>query len=76
MSSRLPPRPRDSHKGTYGHLLVVAGSRNYVGAACLAARAAHRSGAGLVTLATPRSVYPLAASHLTETIHLPLAGGQ
>ena len=72
VGSRLPPRPRDSHKGTYGHLLVVAGSRNYVGAACLAARAAHRSGAGLVTLATPQSVYPLAASHLTETIHLPL----
>ncbi|MDE2778203.1 MAG: NAD(P)H-hydrate dehydratase [Chloroflexota bacterium] len=72
VGSQLPPRPLDSHKGTYGHLLVVAGSRNYVGAACLAARAAHRSGVGLVTLATPRSVYPLAASHLTETIHLPL----
>jgi len=72
VGSRLPPRPRDSHKGTYGHLLVVAGSRNYVGAACLAARAAHRSGAGLVTLAAPQGVYPLAASHLTETIHLPL----
>lgn len=72
VGSKLPPRPLDSHKGTYGHLLVVAGSRNYVGAACLVARAAHRAGAGLVTLATPKSVYPLAASHLTETIHLPL----
>ena len=72
VASQLPPRPLDSHKGTYGHLLVVAGSRNYAGAACLAARAAHRAGAGLVTLATPRSVYPIAAAQLTETIHLPL----
>ena len=68
----LPKRPLDSHKGSYGHLLVVAGSRNYVGAACLVARAAHRAGAGLVTLATPQSVYPIVAAQLTETIHLPL----
>ena len=72
VASRLPPRPWDSHKGTYGHLLVVAGSRNYVGAACLVARAAHRAGAGLVTLATPENVYPIVAAQLTETIHLPL----
>ena len=68
----LPVRPLDSHKGTYGHLLIVAGSRNFVGASVLAAMAAHRVGAGLVTLATPESVYPIAASKLTETIHLPL----
>ena len=68
----LPERPLDSHKGTFGHLLIVAGSRNFVGAAALAAMAAHRVGAGLVTLATPASVYPIAASKLTETIHLPL----
>ena len=72
VASQLPPRPLDSHKGTYGHLLVVAGSRHYVGAACLVSRAAHRAGAGLVTLATPESVYPIAAAQLTETIHLPL----
>ena len=68
----LPPRPLDSHKGTFGHLLVVAGSRNFVGAASLAARGAHRVGAGLVTLAAPESVYRIAAAKLTETIHLPL----
>ena len=68
----LPERPLDSHKGTFGHLLIVAGSRNFVGAAALAAMAAHRVGAGLVTLATPASVYPIVASKLTETIHLPL----
>ena len=68
----LPQRPLDSHKGTFGHALIVAGSRNYVGAACLAAQAALRVGAGLVTLATPRSVYPIAAAKLTEVIHRPL----
>ena len=68
----LPARPLDSHKGTYGHLLIVAGSRNFVGAAALAAQGAHRAGAGLVTLATPESVYPVVAAKLTETIHLPL----
>lgn len=69
---RLPARPRSAHKGSFGHVLVVAGSRNYVGAACLVATAAARAGAGLVTLATPESVYPSAAAKLTETIHLPL----
>ena len=72
VAKRLPARPPDSHKGTFGHALVVAGSRNYVGAAFLAAQAAVRVGAGLVTLATPRSVYAIAASKLTEVIHLPL----
>ncbi len=67
-----PPRPLNSHKGTFGHLLLVAGSRNFVGAAYLAAQGAHRAGAGLVTLATPESVYRIAASKLTETIHFPL----
>jgi NAD(P)H-hydrate epimerase len=68
----LPARPLNSHKGTFGHALVIAGSRNYVGAAYLASQAAVRSGAGLVTLATPESVYPIAAGKLTEVIHLPL----
>ena len=70
--SLVPPRPLDSHKGTFGHLLIVAGSRNFVGAASLASQGAHRAGAGLVTLAAPESVYRIAASKLTETIHLPL----
>ena len=72
VSGRLPARPSSGHKGTFGHALVVAGSRNYVGAAYLAAQAAARSGAGLVTLASPSSVYPIAASKLAEVIHLPL----
>ncbi|PKB79048.1 MAG: hypothetical protein BZY88_15380 [SAR202 cluster bacterium Io17-Chloro-G9] len=72
VASRLPARPPDSHKGTFGHALVVAGSRNYVGAGFLASQGAIRAGAGLVTLATPQSVYPMAATKLTEVIHLPL----
>ena len=72
VAKQLPPRPADSHKGSFGHALVVAGSRNYVGAAFLATQAAVRVGAGLVTLATPQSVYTIAAGKLTEAIHLPL----
>jgi hydroxyethylthiazole kinase-like uncharacterized protein yjeF len=72
VSNNLPIRRQDSHKGTFGHVLVIAGSKNYVGAAVLAASGVIRSGAGLVTLATPESVYPIAASHLPEAIHLPL----
>ena len=73
---RLPARPLNAHKGTFGHALVIAGSRNYVGAAYLASQAAARVGPGLVTLASPQSVYALVASKLTEVIHLPLAEDQ
>ena len=69
---RLPSRPLNSHKGTFGHALVVAGSRNYVGAAYLASQAAVRVGAGLTSLASPTGVYSIAAGKLTEVIHLPL----
>ena len=49
----LPPRPVRGHKGTFGKLLVIAGSVDYAGAALLVCTAAGRAGAGLVTLATP-----------------------
>ena len=54
--SGLPARPADSHKGTFGNLLTVAGSLGMVGAAVLAAKAALRTGVGLSVLATPRSL--------------------
>lgn len=68
----LPPRPLGAHKGTFGSLLVVAGSLQYPGAALLAGRAAYRSGAGLVQMATPKQVQPLLAGHLPEATWLPL----
>ena len=71
-AAHLPARPLDSHKGTYGHSLVIAGSRHYVGAAWLASQASVRTGAGLTTLASPESVYPIAAAKGAEAIHLPL----
>ncbi len=52
----LPRRSRESHKTTYGHLLLVAGSRGMAGAALIAAKAALRSGAGLLTVACPESI--------------------
>ena len=69
---RLPPRDLNSHKGTHGHSLVVAGSRHYAGAAWLASQASVRTGAGLTTLASPQSVHPIAAAKGAEAIHLPL----
>ncbi|MDE2746437.1 MAG: NAD(P)H-hydrate dehydratase [Chloroflexota bacterium] len=60
----LPERPADGHKGTFGRVLVIAGSARYPGAAVLAARGAYRAGAGLVTIATPQSI----ASHLVAAV--------
>lgn len=68
----LPPRPEVGHKGTFGHLLLVAGSCGKVGAAALAADAALRAGAGLVTVAAPVSVQGALAIKLTEAMTYPL----
>jgi NAD(P)H-hydrate epimerase len=68
----VPRRPADTHKGTYGHLLVLAGSRGKTGAAALACRAALRAGAGLVTLAAPRSLNSIFATLLVEAMTEPL----
>ncbi len=58
----LPPRPVDAHKGTFGKVLVIAGSVGFSGAASLAGQAALRGGAGLVRVAVPRSILPIVAS--------------
>jgi NAD(P)H-hydrate epimerase len=57
----LPRRERDSHKGSYGHVLLIGGSVGFTGAIAMAARAALRSGAGLVSVLTPEEVYPVVA---------------
>jgi ADP-dependent NAD(P)H-hydrate dehydratase / NAD(P)H-hydrate epimerase len=68
----LPPRPVRSHKGTFGKLLVIAGSVDYAGAAFLVCIAAGRAGAGLVTLATLESLQPLFATKVVEATTLSL----
>lgn len=68
----LPKRKADTHKGTYGRVLILAGSVGMTGAACLAARAALRGGAGLVTLGIPKSLNTTVASKLTCVMTRPL----
>ena len=61
----LPTREPQRHKGDFGRVLVIAGSRGMVGAAALAGNSVLRAGAGLVTVATPQSVYPILAAKVT-----------
>jgi ADP-dependent NAD(P)H-hydrate dehydratase / NAD(P)H-hydrate epimerase len=68
----VPVRKPDSHKGTYGHVVVIAGSRGKTGAAILASRACMRAGAGLTTLAAPRSLNDIFAGALIEVMTEPL----
>ncbi|MEW6267634.1 MAG: NAD(P)H-hydrate dehydratase [Thermodesulfobacteriota bacterium] len=68
----LRPRARDSHKGTYGHALIVAGSTGKTGAAAMAALTAARTGAGLVTLAVPAGLNPILEVKITEAMTEPL----
>ncbi len=66
------PRPRDSNKGKFGHVLVVAGSRSKPGAAAMAGLSALRAGAGLVTVACPESAVSAVSSHTAELMTEPL----
>jgi len=68
----LPERPARGHKGSFGKLLVIAGSLDYAGAALLVCRAAGRAGAGLVTLAVPESLQPLFAAKVVEATTMAL----
>ncbi len=78
LRAALVQRRPDDHKGTFGHALIVAGSKGMMGAAILATRAALRSGAGLVTLALPESLQGPAAAQVPEamTIGLPESDGR
>ncbi len=70
--SLLPDRAEDAHKGDFGKILLLCGSRGYTGAAYLAAMGALRSGAGLVYLGVPESIYAIEAVKLNEAIVFPL----
>ncbi len=70
--SVIPCRAKDGHKGTFGTVLLVCGSRGFSGAACLAGRAAVRSGCGLVRLAYPRSISDVVGSQVVEAVKVPL----
>ena len=72
VAALLPERPARGHKGTFGKLLVIAGSLDYAGAALLVCRAAGRAGAGLVTLAVPESLQPLFAAKVVEATTMAL----
>lgn len=77
VKTKLPKRPADGHKGTFGKTFIVAGSKNYIGATALSGESAYRSGAGLVTIGTTSQIVPIIASQLREPtfVHLPDTGG-
>lgn len=71
----LPRRERESHKGDFGRVNIIAGSVGYTGAPCLAAGGALRSGAGLVSVGVPGEVYPIVAAKLLCAMPYPLGRG-
>lgn len=73
--ARMPKRPAHGHKGSFGHVLIVAGSEGKTGAAALAAEAAGRTGTGLVTLACPASLNPILERKCTEAMTAPIVDG-
>ena len=68
----LPDRDPFAHKGKFGKILLLCGSRGYTGAAALSARGALRTGAGLVCLGVPESIYAIEAVKLDEPVVFPL----
>lgn len=71
--SILPDRRKDAHKGDFGKIMLICGSRGYTGAAALSAMGALRSGAGLVYLCVPESIYEIEAVKLNEAIVFPFS---
>lgn len=68
----LPRRKADTHKGDYGKILLLCGAEGYTGAPAMAAEAAARTGAGLIFVGVPESIYPIVAGKLTEPVVFPL----
>ncbi len=72
VKSMFPTRPKNSHKGTYGHVLIIAGSKGKTGAALMAAKSCLRAGAGLVTVGIPETLVNVFQARVTEEMILPL----
>ena len=72
VQTHCPPRKQNTHKGNYGRVLIVAGAEGYTGAPALAAKAALRTGAGLIFTGVPRCVYPIVAAKLDAPMVFPL----
>ena len=70
----LPDRKAEAHKGDFGRVLLLCGSRGFTGAPALAARGALRTGAGLIYLGVPEEIYAIEAVKLDEPMVFPLAG--
>jgi len=68
----LPARPANGHKGTFGKVLIAAGSAHYWGAPLLCGRGAYRTGSGLVAVAVPRAIRPVVAGQLPEATYPPV----
>jgi NAD(P)H-hydrate epimerase len=68
----LPERTAYSHKGDYGHVLIIAGSKGKTGAALMTAKACLRSGAGMITIGVPETLMDVFQSCVTEEMLLPL----
>ena len=73
---KIPPRAVDSHKGTFGRVLAVGGSRGMSGSICLTATAALRGGAGLVTAVVPESIQPIVAGFEPSYMTIALPSGE
>ena len=73
---KLPRRPLDAHKGDFGRCAILGGSVGYTGAPVLAAQAAVRSGAGLVSVGVPTPIWAVAAAKLDEAMPYPLPAGK
>ncbi|MFN2281325.1 MAG: NAD(P)H-hydrate dehydratase [Anaerolineales bacterium] len=75
VAKNIPPRPLNAHKGTFGTVLVLAGSEQFPGAAILSSRSAYRVGAGLVTVGIPRSIYSALVKSVPEATWIVLEDG-
>ena len=74
VAQRFPRRPDDAHKGTMGTLCSITGSYGFSGAAVLSAKAALRTGVGLLYQVIPEKVYPVFASSVYECVCVPVGG--